>query len=245
MPAGLMKRGRQWPGLTLDQVTKELDGLIGPERLIEFLIRTGEYGDGFGRVLEGLTLAKVRSAPHGINLGPRQPRLREIINTSSGRIELAPPAITNDVERLQNRMPKRSPAFVLIGRRNLRTSNSFMHNLPALVKGRERCTLIVSQTDAARLGIINGAAVRISSRVGTVVAPVEVSPDIMPGVISLPHGWGHDAEDSRLTVAKQHPGVYANVLTDNAAYDEASGASVLFGTPVSIEKTDTRVNGSS
>jgi anaerobic selenocysteine-containing dehydrogenase len=112
-----------------------------------------------------------------------------------------------------------------------------MHNLPSLVKGRERCTLIVSASDAELLGLSSGGTARISSRVGSVVAPVEVSEDIMPGVVSLPHGWGHDSNDSHVTVARQHPGVNANILTDNQAYDEASGAAVLFGTPVSVERT--------
>jgi anaerobic selenocysteine-containing dehydrogenase len=235
--AGLVKRGRQWPGLHVDEVMKELDGLVGPERMIDFLIRIGEYGDGFGRAPNGLTLAKVRSAPHGIDLGPLQPRLRNIINTASGRIELAPAAMTNDIKRLKERMHREHNEFVLIGRRNLRTSNSFMHNLPSLVKGRERCTLIVSASDAELLGLSSGGTARISSRVGSVVAPVEVSEDIMPGVVSLPHGWGHDSNDSHVTVARQHPGVNANILTDNQAYDEASGAAVLFGTPVSVERT--------
>jgi anaerobic selenocysteine-containing dehydrogenase len=110
-----------------------------------------------------------------------------------------------------------------------------MHNLPALVKGRDRCTLQISGADAGRLGLVHGARARVSSRVGSLVAPVEVSDDLMPGVVSLPHGWGHDVEETRLSVAKAHPGVNTNRLTDDQAYDEASGTAVLFGTPVRIE----------
>jgi len=120
--------------------------------------------------------------------------------------------------------------MLLIGRRNLRTSNSFMHNLPALVKGRNPCTLQVSPHDAARLGIADGSPARVTSRVGSVIAPVEVTADLMPGVVSLPHGWGHDVEETRLSVAKAHRGVNTNLLTDNQAYDTASGTAVLFGT---------------
>lgn len=125
--------------------------------------------------------------------------------------------------------------MLLIGRRNLRTSNSFMHNLPALVKGRNRCTLLISPEDAVRMGIATGASVRITSRVGSVVAQAEVTDDLMPGVVSLPHGWGHDVEDTQMSVAKAHAGVNTNLLTDNQAYDVASGTAVLFGTPVTVE----------
>jgi anaerobic selenocysteine-containing dehydrogenase len=114
-----------------------------------------------------------------------------------------------------------------------------MHNLPALVKGPDRCTLQISPHDANRLHLAAGGRARVTSRVGSLVAPVEVTADMMPGVASLPHGWGHDVEDIRVTVAKGHPGVNANLLTDDRAYDEASGTAVLFGTPVTGEPVDT------
>jgi anaerobic selenocysteine-containing dehydrogenase len=103
------------------------------------------------------------------------------------------------------------------------------------VKGRNRCTLQVSRADASRIGLVHGGAARVSSRVGSLVAQVEVGDDLMPGVASLPHGWGHDDEEARLSVAKAHPGVNTNLLTDDRAYDVASGTAVLFGTPVRIE----------
>jgi anaerobic selenocysteine-containing dehydrogenase len=110
-----------------------------------------------------------------------------------------------------------------------------MHNLPIAVKGRERCTLQMSPTDAARHGLVDCGLARIISAVGSAVAPVEIAPDLMPGVVSLPHGFGHDVEESRMTVAKAHPGANMNALTDNSAYDEASGTAVLSGTRVRIE----------
>jgi hypothetical protein len=216
---GAVESASRWSGLSVDEVVAGLEGAIGPERIIDMLLRIGPYGDGFGRRPDGLTLAKVQGAAHGIDLGPLQPRLREIINTVSGVIELAPPTMTNDVARLRAHMAQRGGGMLLIGRRDLRCSNSFMHNLPALVKGRDRCTLQVSGRDAARIGLTDGGAARISSRVGSVVAPVEVTDDLMPGVVSLPHGWGHDVEESRLSVAKAHAGVNTNLLTDDQAYD--------------------------
>jgi anaerobic selenocysteine-containing dehydrogenase len=224
-----------WSGLELAEVMGEMGGLIGPERVIDLLLRLGPYGDGFGRRAAGLTLAKVRESEHGIDLGPLRPRLKEIINTTSGRIELAPKTMIDDLSRLRARIAGWADGIVLIGRRDLRASNSFMHNLPALVKGRDRCTLQISRRDAARIGVADGCCARITSSAGSMVVPVEVTEDLMPGVVSLPHGWGHDDPQSRLSVAKGHPGVNANLLTDNRAYDTASGTAVLFGTPVTIE----------
>ena len=232
---GAVEAHTAWDGLGVDEIVEKVDGGIGPERLVDMLLRIGAWGDGFGRRPDGLTLAKLKAAAHGIDLGPLVPRLRDVINTESGSIELAPAAMTADVARLRADMAARNGGLVLIGRRDLRCSNSFMHNLPALVKGRDRCTLHVSPADADRLGLATGAAARITSRVGSVVAPVEVTDDLMPGVVSLPHGWGHGAEGSRLRVANAHPGVNTNVLTDNRAYDQASGTAVLFGTPVVVE----------
>jgi anaerobic selenocysteine-containing dehydrogenase len=150
-------------------------------------------------------------------------------------IELAPDVMLDDLARLRAHMSAEEQRLLLIGRRDLRCSNSFMHNLPALVKGRDRCTLQVSPADAQRLRLRDGGAARVTSRVGSVVAPVEVTTDLMPGVVSLPHGWGHDDDAAQLRVAKQHAGVNTNVLTDDQAYDAASGTAVLFGTPVSVE----------
>jgi anaerobic selenocysteine-containing dehydrogenase len=224
-----------WPGLTVEEILTKLDGAVGPERIIDMLLRIGPYGDGFGRRPDGLTLAAVQAAAHGIDLGPLQPRLREIINTESGVIELAPPTMTDDLARLRQHMGRLDGGMLLIGRRDLRCSNSFMHNLPALVKGRDRCTLHISKKDAVRIGLADGGSACITSRVGSVVAPVEVTDDLMPGVVSLPHGWGHDVTEARLSVAKAHAGVNTNVLTDDRAYDVASGTAVLFGTPVTVE----------
>jgi anaerobic selenocysteine-containing dehydrogenase len=230
-----VKTNTVWSDLTTSEITEKLNGTIGPERVLNMLVRLGPYGDGFGRRPEGLTLAKIKAAEHGIDLGPLQPRLREVLNTKSGMIELAPQPMLDDLARLRKQMAQSRHEMLLIGRRVLRSSNSFMHNLPSLVKGPAQCTLQISRRDATRLGVADGGSVRITSRVGTVMAPIEVTDDLMPGVVSLPHGFGHDAEGMRLTVAKARAGVNINALTDNQAYDAASGTAVLFGTPVTIE----------
>ena len=173
MAEGAAKRNRRWTGLTGAEIMASLSASIGPERVFDMLLRVGPYGDGFGRNPSGLTLEKVKAAPHGIDLGPLQSRLKDILNTESGQIELAPAQIIDDVPRLRARIAEvsQTDGMLLIGRRNLRTSNSFMHNLPALVKGRNRCTLQISPIDAERLGIARGSAARVTSRVGSVVAP--------------------------------------------------------------------------
>src|SRR5262249_6351975 len=140
-----------------------------------------------------------------------------------------------DLPRLCARMAQRETGMVLIGRRDLRASNSFMHNLPALVKGPDRCTLQVSPPDAARLRLRAGGLARVTSRVGSVVARLEATDDLTPGVVRLLHAGGPAAEGSQLSVARAHPGVNTNTLPDDRAYDEASGTAVLLGTAVTVE----------
>jgi anaerobic selenocysteine-containing dehydrogenase len=136
-------------------------------------------------------------------------------------------------EALEER--RRDDRLLLVGRRNVRSNNSWMHNVPALAKGRDRCTLLVHPDDAARLGLQHGARARVSSRVGQVEAPVSVSDEMMPGVVSLPHGHGHDEPGARLSVAAEQPGVNSNALTDEAVLDALSGNAVLNGIPVVVQ----------
>jgi anaerobic selenocysteine-containing dehydrogenase len=198
------------------------------------MLRTGPYGEAFGTTPGGLSLDALLAAPHGVDLGPLEPRLAEILRTPSGRIELAAPELLADVERLHTDLDRESTGLVLVGRRDLRSNNSWMHNVEVLVKGRPRCTLHVHPDDAARLGLAAGRGAKVASRVGVVEAPVEITEDIRPGVVSLPHGWGHGAAGARLGVAARHAGVNSNVLADDAAFDPLSGNAVLNGIPVSV-----------
>ena len=207
----------------------------GPDRVLDFLLRSGPYGDAFGTREGGLTLDFLEQHPHGVDLGPLAPRIPEVLRTPSGKIELAPPAIVTDVARLAATLGRATEALVLVGRRTLRSNNSWMHNLDVLVKGRPVCTLHVHPDDARRLGLTDGAAARVRSRVGALEIPVEVTDGIMPGVVSIPHGWGHDDPDSALTVAAAHAGANSNLLADDVAVDPLSGNAVLNGIPVSVE----------
>jgi anaerobic selenocysteine-containing dehydrogenase len=207
----------------------------GPERLLDIMLRTGPYGDGFGANPGGLSLDALSGAPHGVDLGALQARIPEVLRTPSGRIELAPPEITGDVPRLRSRLSRPDRTMALVGRRDLRSNNSWMHNIPSLVRPPNRCTAQVHPDDAARLGLADGAPARLSSRVGCIELPVEVTDAVMPGVVSVPHGWGHDAPGTALHVASAHAGANSNLLADEQATDPLSGNAVLNGIPVTVE----------
>ncbi len=218
------------------ELRSQLHGSSPEDRVVDLMLRTGPYGDGFGAVPDGLSLATLETQPHGIDLGPLEPRLPGLLRTPSRKVELAPDPIVADVERLAQRLSE-PPAegLVLVGRRHVRSNNSWMHNVASLVRGRDRCTLQVHPADARRLGLRDGETARVASRVGRVEAVVEVSDDVMPGVVSLPHGWGHGLSGSRLSVAAEHAGVSSNLLTDGDALDPLSGNAVLNGIPVQVE----------
>jgi anaerobic selenocysteine-containing dehydrogenase len=221
------------------ELLEALEPRSGPERVLDFLLRTGPYGDGFGSDPEGLTLDVLEQNPHGIDLGPLAPRIPEALRTPSGKVELAPEAIVADMDRLRAALGReRNGGMVLIGRRQLRSNNSWMHNLPALVKGKESCTLHIHPDDAERLGLGDGGMAVIRSAAGSLAAPVEVTEDIMPGVVSIPHGWGHDATGVRMSVASAHAGVNSNVLADESQVEPLSGNAVLNGIPVELDRLE-------
>jgi anaerobic selenocysteine-containing dehydrogenase len=196
----------------------------GPERLLDLALRTGPYQ---------LTLADLEAHPHGLDLGPLEPRLPEVLRTPSGMVELAPELLTADVERLREALHiQRNGAMVLIGRRDLRSNNSWMHNLELLVSGPERCTVMVHPDDAERLRL--GATAKVSSTNGSIELPVQLTDEIMPGVVSIPHGWGHDDLGAELKVAAQHAGANSNLLADDQLVDPVSGNAVLNGIPVEL-----------
>ncbi|MGV9502491.1 molybdopterin oxidoreductase family protein [Streptomyces sp. NPDC003642] len=211
-----------------------LTGVDGPERRLDLMLRLGPYGDGFGATPDGLTLEKLLAHPHGIDLGPLRPRLPQPLKTRSGRVELLPDPIAADLPRLRAALAERPEGLVLVGRRHLRSNNSWMHNVPALTGGSNRCTLHINPEDAERLGVEDGAPVRVRGAGGEVTAPAEVTDAIRRGVVSLPHGWGHDRPGTRLSHASADPGVNVNQLLDGRALDPLSGNAVLNGVPVDV-----------
>jgi anaerobic selenocysteine-containing dehydrogenase len=233
------RKGSSVEGRDADELSKALADRRGPERVLDVMLRTGPYGDGFGADPDGLTLAKLEATPHGIDFGPLQPRIPGVLRTPSGMIELAPEICVADIERLRavldRPLARDGGPLVLVGRRDLRSNNSWMHNLPVLVKGKPRCTLHVHPDDATRLGLSDGGSAKVASRAGALVVPVEVTDGIRPGVVSIPHGWGHDLPGVQLAVAgTKAAGVNSNLLADEELFDAISGNAVLNGIPVTV-----------
>ncbi|HEX2240170.1 MAG TPA: molybdopterin oxidoreductase family protein [Actinomycetota bacterium] len=218
------------------EIMSHLAGRGPVEQILDFRLRSGPYGDRFGENRDGLSLAKLEANPHGIDLGPLEPRLPNALATASGKVELAPPEIAGDVPRLQDELSSTGNGLVLIGRRQLWSNNSWMHNVPTMVGGSNRCTLMVNPDDAERLKLEDGGTARVRSRAGLIEATVEVTPEVMAGVVCLPHGWGHDQPGVKLSVAVQNPGVSSNDLTDEQVIDPLSGNAVLNGVPVEVER---------
>jgi anaerobic selenocysteine-containing dehydrogenase len=235
---------------------------LGPDRVLDLMLRTGAYGaeyrgglkllaslPGLGALRKqlagpdrrpaGLSVQRLVDSKHGVDLGPLRANLLDRIATQDGRLQLAPPAHVADLERAATALREPVPSLLLIGRRHVRSNNSWLHNSQRLVKGKPRCTLLMHPDDAARRGIGDGATVRVRSRVGEVRVSAEVTPDISPGVVSLPHGWGHDRDGIRLAVASRHAGVSINDLVDDQRLDALTGTAVLNGTPVEVEATAT------
>ncbi len=208
----------------------------GPQRGLDVALRSGPYGDAFGLKPDGLTLAKVMAsnANGGIDLGALQPRIPEILRTPSGKIELAAPLLLQDLERAAQDLQGLSPDLVIIGRRDVRTNNSWMHNLPVLAKGPFRCTALVHPHDAARLGLTDGARASIHNGPRSVQAQVHISEEMMPGVVSLPHGWGHNLPGAKLSIAAERPGANLNALLDDQLRDPLSGNAVLGGVAITM-----------
>ena len=217
----------------LQRLTGALHHGIGtrfqPARVLDLLLRIGPHA---------LSLDKLRAHPHGIDLGPLEPRLAKILSTRDGRIDLVPQEIRGDIPRL--RATLRSPArsgrvFTLIGRRTLRSMNSWLHNSKRLTSGKPRCLLFMHPDDAGRLGLASGQTVKLRGKVGEIVVPLQITDEIKPGVLCLPYGWGHDRPGARMGVAAKTVGASYNDLVDDAGYDPVSGASVLNGVAVTVE----------
>ena len=222
--------------IDLAQAREMLGDVRGPDRLFDILVRTGPYGDAFGQVSDGLTVARIAETPEGIDLGAMEPQLPGLLATPDRMIDLAPERIVADVDHLLGEWDsERAPdELLLIGRRHMRSNNSWMHNLNVLTKGKERCTLLVHPADAAERGLTDGEIVRVATDISSVLIRLEVSNEIMAGVVSAPHGWGHDLAGTKLTIANRHAGANANAIIDERLFDRPSINSVLNGVAVRL-----------
>lgn len=225
---------------------------LGLDAGLDLLLRTGPYGTHAAladrraspvqkilsvlRPKDGLSLKKLREHPHGIDLGPLRRQLRKRLETRGRRIPLAAPLYLDDIPRAMERLQSWQPGELrVIGRRHVRSNNSWMHNSHRLVKGPNRCTAMLHPDDAAVLGVADGMQVRLSSRVGAIELPAEVTEAVMPGVVCVPHGFGHGREGVQLHVARREAaGASLNDITDEQVVDVITGTAVLNGVPVSV-----------
>lgn len=223
-------------GRDTDELFALLGDRSGPERLLDIMLRTGPYGEGFGADPDGLSLQKLIDNPHGVDLGALEPsRVPDLLRTQSGKIEVVPDIMRTDLDRLEQSLERDwDSSIVLVGRRHVRSNNSWMHNLTILTKGRNRCTLQIHPDDADRLGIRDGEPALVASRVGEVLIDAEVTDGIRPGVVSIPHGFGQNMPGVKLRVASEYRGVNTNMLTDEYFRDEISGNIALNGVPVTV-----------
>jgi anaerobic selenocysteine-containing dehydrogenase len=249
-------------GPLLARLRRRLVAGLGPRRQLDAGLRSGPHGAGFLPWRRGLTLRRLEREPHGVDLGAHQPCLPGRLRTPGRRIDLAPAPLVADLERLRATMAaagsgvlagREAPAdpsasagnrstangvapgeLRLIGRRQVQSNNSWMHNAPRLMRGKDRCTLLMHPDDAAHRGLESGAVVEVVSRTGRLRAPLEVSDEMMQGVVSLPHGWGHHRPGTRQAVAAAHAGASLNDITDEGRIDALSGNSALSGVPVTV-----------
>ena len=212
----------------LAKLSRAVLGRLGPEVIIDLALRTGPHR---------LSLRKLKKTPHGLDLGPLEPRLPARLGHADKRVHLAPAECLADLARLEKKhAAPPNGGLVMIGRRHLRSNNSWMHNSERLVKGPVRCTVMMHPTDASARGLVDGAQAKVATKLGAIELPVEVTDDMMPGVVSVPHGWGHNKAGTRMRVAESVPGASVNDIVDPAMIDELSGTSVLFGQPVTVVK---------
>lgn len=231
----------EMPEDQLAGVLHVLSTRTGAERRVDLGLRTGPFGDWFGTNPDGISLASLEAAPSGIDFGPLVPRVPDMLRTPSGVIELVPDEFITALTSAADALSDEQPECVLVGRRQLRSNNSWMHNLPVLAKGRFRCTLLVHPDDAEEWGVADGAEATVTAdRTGVrITATTEHDSSMMRGVVSLPHGWGHDDPDTQLDVAAARPGVSFNELTDATQRDSLSGNAALNGLAVRVRPLET------
>lgn len=220
------------------------DRWLTPRRTLALALRFGPYGARWNPFADGLTLSRLRNRPEGVDLGPLEPCLPARLRTRDRRIQLAPASLLDDLQRLERRreavVASRATTLLLIGRRDPRTNNSWLHNSARLVKGPRRCTLRMHPDDALRLSMTDGSTVEVKSRTGAIRLPLEITNELAPGVVSMPHGWGHDRPGTQTSVASAHAGVSINDLTDERLVDALSGNAALNGVPVTVQRIDER-----
>ncbi len=217
---------------------------LSPRKFVDMMLRTGPYGAWLYPPVEGqgINIHTLDNNPHGVDLGALVPMLPDRLVTDDRKIHLAPDILVKDLDRVRDDLLEKSSAQAdgydlhLIGRRHLRSNNSWMHNSRRLVRGKNRCTVMMHPDDAEQRQIDSGDMVTVKSRVGEVYVEAEVTDQIMSGVVSIPHGWGHHREGIQMEVASEYAGVSVNDLTDDQRIDQLTGNAAFNGVPVLIFK---------
>lgn len=212
----------------------------GPERMVDLTLRGGPFGDRYGERSDGVSLEMLEREPNGVDFGPTVAQIPGILGTADHKIRLAPRYLLDDIPRLARRLRRPAAELLLVSRRDLRSNNSWMHNAPNLMRGmtgNNRCTLLIHTDDAGARGLSTGDVAVVRSEAGCIDVPVEVTDDIKSGVVSMPHGWGHGREGSRLTIANQHPGANTNALSPPLFIDDPSGNAAVNGIPVTVTRS--------
>jgi anaerobic selenocysteine-containing dehydrogenase len=238
--AGLASRiGRGRVGTARNRVLRAVERLFTPERVADLALLTGPYGRL--RSPRALSVAKVKAAPHGIDLGPLRPGLARLLRTKDRRVKLAPRVMLEEAGRLEELAAARDAArrdgfdLTLVGRRSLRSNNSWMHNSRRLMKGADRCTALLHPDEAARRGLSDGQQVRIASAAGAIEVPLQLSDEIRLGVVSVPHGFGHGRDGVGWRTAAAHAGASVNDVTDPAIVDRLTGNAAFNDVPVRVQ----------
>lgn len=221
-------------------IARRFSDAKNPDDIVDAAIAFGPWSPS-ARPEDGITFADVKAAPSGIDLGPLKAHLPERLRTDDHRINVAPDLVREEVARLVGELatagsgaPDGVGDLLLIGRRHLRSNNSWMHNQERLVKGRDRCTCLMHPDDATSRALADGQRVQVTSRVGSIEVPLEVSDEIMPGVVSVPHGWGHDVDGVGWSTARANAGASVNDVTDAALLDPLSGNAALSEVKVTV-----------
>ena len=216
------------------KIERRLVRTLGPKFLLDQGLKRGPYA--------GMTLNKLKKNPHGFDLGPLKRMLPEAIKHKDKQIHLNVDFYQADLERVQAMIQDYdNKQILLIGRRHVRSNNSWLHNSYRLVKGKPRCTLMLHPETAKQYGIKDGQEVKVISRVGSVNIAAEVTDELMPGVVSIPHGWGHGRKGVKQKIAQAHAGVSVNDLTDDTLIDQLSGNAAVNGVPVQLEVIEPEV----
>ena len=217
---------RDWRSKLQSSAVRALLQGRGPRALVDVLLRIGPYRT---------SVKKLEGAPHGLDFGALVPCLPKRLQTADQRIQLAPELYLGDLQRLKRRLDEASSSsLVLIGRRDLRSNNSWLHNSERLVRGKPRCTVLIHPDDATARGLSDGQQVTVTSSTGSIGLPLELTDTMMPGVVSVPHGWGHGRPGVRLSIAAEHAGVSVNDITDASRVDALTGNASFSGVPVDV-----------